>query len=64
MAAVVIRENAKAQWAGMASVRAKACDMVRRAVDYTASNTTTAAKYINTATYCSARIKDRLTLTE
>lgn len=38
MAAIVIRENAKATWVpGMASVRAKACDMVRRAVDYAAA---------------------------
>jgi hypothetical protein len=38
MAAIVIRENAKATWLpGMARVLAKACDMVRRAVDYAAS---------------------------
>ena len=38
MAAIVIRENAKATWVpGMASVPAKACDMVRRAVDYAAA---------------------------
>jgi hypothetical protein len=38
MAAIVIRENAKATWVpGMASVRAKACDIVRRAVDYAAA---------------------------
>jgi hypothetical protein len=38
MAAIVIRENAKATWVpGMASVRAKACDMVRRAVDHAAA---------------------------
>ena len=38
MAAIVIRENAKATWVpGMASVRAKGCDMVRRAVDYAAA---------------------------
>jgi membrane protein implicated in regulation of membrane protease activity len=38
MAAIVIRENAKATWVpGMASARAKACDMVRQAVDYAAA---------------------------
>jgi hypothetical protein len=38
MAAIVIRENAKATWlTGVASVRAKGCDMVRRAVDYAAA---------------------------
>ena len=38
MAAIVIRENAKAIWLpGVASVRAKAGDMVRRAMDYVAA---------------------------
>jgi hypothetical protein len=38
MAAIVMRENAKATWVpGMASMRAKGCDMVRRAVDYAAA---------------------------
>jgi len=38
MTAIVIRENAKATWLpGTAGVRAKACDMVRRAVDYAAA---------------------------
>ena len=33
MAAIVIRDNAKATWlAGLAAVRAKACDMVHRAM--------------------------------
>ncbi len=38
MAAIVIRENAKAAWPpGLASVGAKARDVVRRAVDYAAA---------------------------
>jgi hypothetical protein len=38
MTAIVIRENVKATWLpGMASVRARACGMVRRAVDYAAA---------------------------
>jgi len=35
MTAIVIRDNAKATWlTGMAGVRAKACDMVQRAMAY------------------------------
>jgi hypothetical protein len=38
MTAIVIRENVKATWLpGMASVPARACGMVRRAVDYAAA---------------------------
>ncbi len=38
MAAIVIRENAKAAWLPvMARVRAKVCDVVRRAANYAAA---------------------------
>jgi len=38
MAAIVIRDNAKATWlTGMAGVRAKACDMVQRVMAYAAA---------------------------
>jgi len=38
MAAIVIRENAKATWlTGIAGMRAKAREMVRRAMDFTAA---------------------------
>jgi hypothetical protein len=38
MAAIVIRDNAKATWlTGMVGVRAKACDMVQRAMAHAAA---------------------------